>query len=260
MKTSTEFHKKQDTRIVVCVTGCMHSGTSMITRILNLCGMNLGQKIDLLEPDSNGPGGYWENVKLIGSNNLIMQKLGDESNIMILNDSCKTGTNRLLLDAFRQAGDFINKELIGEFVGWKDPNNSMTVGFWKKALPNLKVVLCLRNPFDVAKSISESPLHNFSFQDGLLLWERYNTNVVNSISTNELIVCNYENYFVNSAEEIKRLLHQLGAKVQSPEVIKSAAASINPSQWHYRDTIIPDISKDVIKRINRLNSSLISLI
>ena len=37
--------------------------------------------------------------------------------------------------------------------GWKDPRNSLTLPFWKELLPNLKVVVCVRNPIEVIASL-----------------------------------------------------------------------------------------------------------
>ena len=62
----------------VCILGMHRSGTSVLTRILNLSGMSLGPENMLAggcEKDGQ-PKGYWENVEFISLNNAILERYG----------------------------------------------------------------------------------------------------------------------------------------------------------------------------------------
>jgi len=41
------------------------------------------------------------------------------------------------------------------YWGWKDPRSSLTTPFWNSILPDLKVLVCVRNPCEVAESLNK---------------------------------------------------------------------------------------------------------
>src|SRR5476651_1078579 len=124
--------QKNHVRTVVYVAGNIRSGSSMTTRILNICGMNLGPDLNILGPDNVGnPAGYWENVNFLLRNNLITQSYREELGRFIVQIPNKEVEEVSLKDAYKMANDFLRTELNGNFVGWKDPANSLTMWFWK---------------------------------------------------------------------------------------------------------------------------------
>ena len=60
----------------VCITGMHRSGTSMIARILNLCGLYLGPQDKMMPPKPDNPQGFWENIDLAVLNENILMHLG----------------------------------------------------------------------------------------------------------------------------------------------------------------------------------------
>jgi hypothetical protein len=61
----------------VCILGMHRSGTSMITRLLNLCGLYLGREEAMLPPSpEDNPDGYWENQSITDLNEEILASLG----------------------------------------------------------------------------------------------------------------------------------------------------------------------------------------
>ncbi|MGH7801319.1 MAG: hypothetical protein ACREOW_11955 [Thermodesulfobacteriota bacterium] len=57
MKDITE--KKNN---VICIIGMHRGGTSMVARLLNLCGLDLGPSEQIMPPNEANPLGYFENV------------------------------------------------------------------------------------------------------------------------------------------------------------------------------------------------------
>ena len=57
------------------------------------------------------------------------------------------------------------------FWAWKDPRTALTMPFWRQLLPGLKVVVCVRNPLEVAHSLSQRGMSSLAF--GLRLWQTY---------------------------------------------------------------------------------------
>src|SRR5512146_1568432 len=61
---------------VVCITGMHRSGTSMIARLLNLCGLYLGPDSDISLTAEDNPEGFWENVHFLRLDDEILSELG----------------------------------------------------------------------------------------------------------------------------------------------------------------------------------------
>src|SRR5690242_7355330 len=61
----------------VCILGMHRSGTSMITRLLNLCGLYLGREEVLNPPHlQDNPDGYWEHALFVSLNDEILASFG----------------------------------------------------------------------------------------------------------------------------------------------------------------------------------------
>src|SRR5438477_7506691 len=60
----------------VCIAGMHRSGTSMVTRMLALCGLDLGPDAELLPPAADNPDGFFENMRFAALNQLALAALG----------------------------------------------------------------------------------------------------------------------------------------------------------------------------------------
>ena len=55
--------------------------------------------------------------------------------------------------------------------GWQDPRNCFTFPFWRSLLPELRLLICLRHPAEVARSLAAARASSDAF--GWYLWEEY---------------------------------------------------------------------------------------
>ncbi len=76
----------------LCIAGMHRSGTSMVTRLLNLCGLEIGPQRDLLGPRSSNPEGFWENRRFIRINDAVLREQGDVGS----SSACGAGQGRRL--------------------------------------------------------------------------------------------------------------------------------------------------------------------
>lgn len=60
----------------VCVLGMHRSGTSLITRVLNLLGVYLGPEEHLITANADNPKGFWEHDLFKRRNDEILERLG----------------------------------------------------------------------------------------------------------------------------------------------------------------------------------------
>jgi GT2 family glycosyltransferase/glycosyltransferase involved in cell wall biosynthesis len=190
----------------VCIAGAHRSGTSMLTRLLHVCGLDLGPETDLMPARPDNPDGFWENLRFVSLNDELLGELGgawdlpprrDED----FGDPCLEPLRvkaRLLVGGFDR----------GSAWGWKDPRNSLTLPFWKSILPGLKTVVIVRNPLEVAHSMRERNGTSYSF--GLRLWEIYNRRIIETTTAEERLLTQYDFFFENSESELRRIADFIG--------------------------------------------------
>jgi hypothetical protein len=215
----------------VCIAGMHRSGTSMVARLLNLCGLSLGEAGELLEPASDNPAGYWENTHFSVLNEKILARLGgawDMPPPLAAGWESQAGLASLRAEAERLVDHFRAYPV----WGWKDPRNSLTLPFWKSVIPDLKVVICLRHPLAVAWSLNARGQSSLLF--GLALWHSYNRPWLAAPSA-DWIVTHYEAYFDDPARELRRVVSRLGLEV-SDEAFRQACQSVDAPLHHQRAT------------------------
>ena len=67
--------RQEEKELPICIAGMHRSGTSMVARLLNLCGLYLGPESELSPPAPDNPEGYWENKHFVGINDRILAHL-----------------------------------------------------------------------------------------------------------------------------------------------------------------------------------------
>jgi GT2 family glycosyltransferase len=229
----------------ICITGMHRSGTSMVARLLHLCGLYLGQDDDLIPPKPANPDGFWENVKFVDLNDAILSELGGGWDYP---PSMPNGWNeeerflRLKAKAEITLQEFFNHEP----WGWKDPRNSLTLPFWMSFIPQMKVVICLRNPLEVALSLRR---RNFlSYPLSLTLWKTYNQRVFGTTLPEHRIITHYDAYFPNPRSEVRRVLDFLNLP-SSERDLERCCSAVKADLRHSRLTtqhlLDADVSPDV---------------
>lgn len=210
--------------VKICVGGMHRSGTSMITRLLNLCGMYLGPENNLLLPTvHDNPEGYWENTHIQELNDEILRILGGTWDNPPKLTPGWSQTSEFDLLRHRARGFFSHLEG-HEVFGWKDPRNCITLEFWLSVFPDLKVVICLRNPVEVAKSLSKrQETQSITYEQGLKIWQDYHEVLQLSLPADNYIFTHYDSYFYDPRAELIRLLDFLGLKPEQDDIDRAVA-------------------------------------
>jgi GT2 family glycosyltransferase/glycosyltransferase involved in cell wall biosynthesis len=237
-------HRKSQ---VICVAGMHRSGTSMVARLLNLCGVYLGAESEMLPANYANEAGYWENTRFVDLNDEILSRLGTGWDLPVLPPE---GWERLpeMIPLRARAGTLIQGFSTHPRWGWKDPRNSITLPFWRLLAPNLKVVICVRNPLEVMRSLASRGASSQAF--GLNLWSVYNQRLLAQTSPHERVVTHYESYFHNPGAELERLVQALDIPA-SNELIERACQSVLASARHNvvgaEDILSSEIPPDVFQ-------------
>src|SRR5688572_12078071 len=156
---------------IVCILGMHRSGTSLLARMLNLIGVYLGSEHALMQPSDANPKGYWEHNDIVSINDAILNRHGGSwDDPPILPHGWETAE---VIDDLRERAQTLIQDQFAEALiwGWKDPRSCLTLPFWQKLLPDMRYIVCLRNPVDVARSLEQRD--SFSAEKSSDLWLAY---------------------------------------------------------------------------------------
>lgn len=233
---------------IVCILGMHRSGTSLLTRILNLIGVSLGPEQLLLQGGDAQPKGYWEHEQITNLNEAILARHGgswDKPPIFPpgwetspLLDDLKLRARTLIQDAFANA----------EMWGWKDPRNCLTLPFWRQLLPEMRYVVCLRNPVDVAQSLAYRD--SFSAEKSSSLWLSYVNSALGNSDGQPRLTVFYEDLIDNWQRELRRLAAFLGMpeRAEQVELKDKVREFIEEGLRHYRTSIVDTATNPTIAR------------
>jgi hypothetical protein len=185
----------------VAIAGMHRAGTSMVARVLRICGLDLGNDQDFAPPAPDNTEGYWEDLRFVAMNDRILDAFGGAWDAPPL---LPEGWVRdVRLDAIRREAEALAATRT-EPWGWKDPRTSLTAPFWRDLLPGLRFVVCVRNPLEVAGSLRARGYTSERF--GLRLWEEYHRALDAAAADAPQIVTHYDSYFRDAAAEVARVV------------------------------------------------------
>lgn len=199
----------------VLVLGMVRSGTSAITRLLGLLGMQLGPEDRLLAPAENvNPKGYYEHREIVRLNAELLKRMGGSWR---LPPSLPVGWQRApaLEDLRARARALLEADFAGARLwGFKDPRTSLTLPFWEDLLGEAllgeaRYVICHRRPLDSARSLERR--NGIGLDDGVALWMRYTASALAHTAAKRRIVVGYEELFTNRDSLVGELVAFLDA-------------------------------------------------
>lgn len=229
----------------VCVTGAHRSGTSMVARLLHLCGLWLGPEEALLPPASDNPEGFWEHERVVEVDDDILRALGGAWDCLpSFADGWATDDR---LGGQRAAARSIVAELgTAGWWGFKDPRACLTLPLWLEVVPSMHVVLCLRNPLEVATSLHER--NAFSYAFGLRLWSAYLHAAAGAAPADQRLVTHFDAYFAEPETELARVLSFAGRPADDTLIgsaVRSRHKGHRHSRFGWQDLVAAGVSPDI---------------
>lgn len=188
----------------IAIAGMHRSGTSMITRGLHDAGLHLigSDEAELIDAAEDNPEGFWENKAIVRCNDDLLEAAGgswdnppdlpplavDDPRVAHL-----AGAATEALAGLRQHDHW----------GFKDPRLCLTAAYWLDLQPDLKFIICLRHPLEVALSLKRRNQNSYSL--GLALWEHYYAAVLEQVPADRRLVTHYDTFFDDPEGELARL-------------------------------------------------------
>jgi hypothetical protein len=159
----------------VYVLGMHRSGTSAVTRVINLLGVPIGRAERLMPVQDDNPAGFWEHLPLMDVNDAVLERLGGTWDAPTEPDPSFAAAPEFA-DLVTRARDEFRATYDGGRWVFKDPRVSVVLPLWRHAVdtgasPGDVAVIVVRNPLDIAASLARR--NHIAVSYTLALWERY---------------------------------------------------------------------------------------
>jgi len=245
----------------------MHrSGTSVVTRAVNLLGPYLGEERGLMLPkEGDNPNGFWENMAVYAFHERLERFL----------HRCWYNVHPLPQDWWhdpgvspyrRELAEIVEKEFGGHPLwAWKDPRTALFLPLWQEILRDLGVeigyVICLRNPVDVAASLHKR--NGLPKDRSLVLWLQHMLHACYYTAGSRRIVTSYDTLLADWERALKGISEALSIPWPADDkpLRDGMSSFLNPRLRHSRsDMEAMKDNREIPEEIRRLYSLLLEAI
>jgi len=217
------------------VLGMHRSGTSALSRVLSLCGADIGTR--LLGASEGNEAGHWEDAFAVETHERLLQALGRRwSDIDRLDPGWQASA--LALEARAAVTAYLHDDRARQPL-WsvKDPRMSLLAPLWTEAAAELgmpvSVLLLARHPAEVARSLSVRD--GLAFGHGLLLWAEYTLAAMQVAVRHPHAVIAYEDLLADWRPCVARVQALPGGKhlAHDAAVVAEVEAYLQPGLRHH---------------------------
>ena len=195
----------------ICILGMHRSGTSVISRIINLLGFYLGEDSNLMKGNTDNLEGFWERNDIVNFHERLMTRLK-----MKWDTPISLPAQWTTLDEIKPFREELIELILRNFSNhkawaWKDPRTSILIALWKEVLNDLGIrffcLVSIRNPLDVAKSLEKR--NGFSQEKSFGIWFNYNITILYEILSVPHVIISYDRLINDWKTEIDRCMSVL---------------------------------------------------
>lgn len=217
----------------IFVLGMHRSGTSAVTRVLNLLGAELGEP--LMPSSKDNPAGFWEHMEAVDIHETLLAELG-----MSWDDVRELPKAWMDSEPGRKAVARATTLMKGEWArglsSIKDPRLCRFVPLWSEACANADVdaryLIVLRNPQEVVRSLSARNAMPAAVAD--LLWVRYVGDALTATADQRRSIMHYEELLDDWPAVMKRVEGELDLQFPSwASASTQVPLCLDPSMRHH---------------------------
>ena len=242
--------------------GMHRSGTSAITRILNLMGAELPKQLLGAKPGNDA--GHWEPERLVLLHDQMLTEAGSSWRDLRPLDLAQLSAGRLA--HYRLMIQSIVRDEFGDanvFV-LKDPRICRFIPTYRTALSELGIrilpIVMIRNPLNVSASLSARD--NMSNAYGLLLWLRYCLDVEKDTRDMNRVFVNYDRVVNDVPNVISRLRELLDVPLSDSSDINNLARQFIRRNLRHQARSSEDLDYDLLTKtwINQTYRAFLALL
>ena len=220
--------------IVVCTVGMHRSGTSLVSRMLNLLGMHLGRSERVSGSAEDNPKGFWEHRSFVEIDDEILARFGGRWDELPPFPPAWPRDPRLL-DLREKARRLLAEEFAAEPLwGWKDPRTCLTLPFWQDVVGPMRYVMCIRDPRAVVASLTRR--NGISSERAERLWLAHLQAGLAHTSGQPRMFVFYEDIIDDWPPELRRMAAFMGdpERAEDPRVQEAVGQFIDKEMCHHR--------------------------
>ncbi len=203
---------------VIVVIGMHRSGTSAVTRGLQLLGVDLGESLLPPVPGDNDKG-FWEDQEIYRLNEQILARLHTSWHGL----APISARDLLSIDLAeeRDAAIEILAARTGAvpLFGFKDPRTSILLPFWQSVFQQLGIddayIFAIRNPLSVAESLHRR--NGIEREKALCLWVKYTLDAVRYTQDKPTVVVDFDLFLEDPARHLQRIARALQLPPADPD-------------------------------------------
>ena len=218
----------------LCVVGMHRSGTSLVMGVLRALGVELGPETSLIPSavDDN-PDGYLEQRAFVTLDDELLAALGGHTS-----DPAPSEPGWHAEEPFAgrqaEAAALVAATFTRAPWAWKDPRAALLLPFWRAVVPELRVLVCIRNPVEVAASMTRRHADYFDREHWLRMWLRYAADALAGSAGAERSVLLYDDLLAQPEREAARLGAFALGHAPAPDAVVRAAGLVRPGTRHHR--------------------------
>jgi hypothetical protein len=208
-------------RQIVLVLGMHRSGTSLCSHVLSALGLDMADRIappGLAEPAADNRRGHWERWEIVDFHDRILG-LFNRGYYTPFHDfplPVAWWADPRVAGVRREIADFLEQRMGKGHFGFKDPRAVRLMPIWHQIANELglapKIVFCLRNPAQVARSLHAR--EGLPAESGEYRWLTYVIDFFRNIRDIEFCTIEYEDWFEEPAPNLLKLRKFLDLPMQ----------------------------------------------
>jgi hypothetical protein len=247
-------------RPIVLVVGMHRSGTSLCSHILSALGVDMADRIPgpgTTSPTPDNPRGHWERWEIVEVHDRILG-LFNRDYLGRFHDFALPvawWADPRVVQIRREIVAFLEQRMGDDYFGFKDPRTVRLMPIWHQIFTELKlapkIVLCLRNPAQVARSLYARDRLDPAI--GEYRWLVHMIDFFRYTSKHDFCVVEYEEWFTDPFVNLQKLQKFLDLPWQQTESDLALLLSdlIDPTARH-DDPSRREIGQPLVRTLYKL--------
>ena len=213
----------------IIILGMHRSGTSALTRLINMMGAYFGPPEKALPANSANPKGFWERTDVMNVNNALLQFQNCRW------DNVSRWDNSRASFAPPEAMQYVSRIIteMNEHAPWvlKDPRLCVTLPCWRPLLKTPVAVITSRDPREIARSLQQRD--KLSPARMLALWEYYAVGMVKNAALLPRLFVRHDEIVTDPVATTQRVHAELSKTVSGLTLPseKEVLAFVEPSLY-----------------------------
>jgi hypothetical protein len=201
---------------LIVVLGMHRSGTSAITRGLEVLGVNLGNNLYPAEIDN--PKGFWEDNEFLAINEQLLASIGSTSDQLGLMN-WKTLMQPNIEPIRLRAENLVREKCVKNSIwAFKDPRTARLLDFWQAVFEavdcDVHYIISSRNPMSIVESLRKR--NGYDSEKVFYLWLEHMISAMLATKGEKRIVVSYDRLLDDPDLELSRLARSF--ELPDPEI------------------------------------------